>query len=120
MSYSNNTDYTSTLTIIPPNQNIGTVTCKEDIGASKTFVRPQDDRILINQRKVMNRPSVLAINGTMMKTIETGIVPLQILLSTHTKKGNILEGLSNSSLLSIGQLYNNDCIAVFDKMYLHI
>ena len=36
------------------------------------------------------------------------------------KKRNVLEGLSNASLLSIGQLCDDDCIAVFDKRHLRI
>ena len=32
----------------------------------------------------------------------------------------MLEGLSNASLLSIGQLCDDDCVAVFDKGHLRI
>lgn len=55
-----------------------------------------------------------------MSTIESGILPLHGLLSNTAKKANVLDGLNNASLLSIGQLCDDDCIAVFNKRYLHI
>ena len=76
--------------------------CKADSGASKTYIKPQDKGILQNFQRFINGPEVLVPNGTNMYTIETGYLPLHKLLSTHAKKDNILEGLSNVLLLSIG------------------
>ena len=90
------------------------------MGASKTYIKPQDKAILQNCQKVINGPKVLVPNGTNMRTIETGYLPLHKLLSTHAKNANILEGLSNALLLSIGKLCDDNCIAVFDKRTLHI
>ena len=35
-------------------------------------------------------------------------------------QGNVLGGFNNASLLSIGQLCNNECIALFDKRHLRV
>ena len=55
-----------------------------------------------------------------MKTIGTGILPQNALLSKIAQTGNVLKGLKNSSLLSIGKLYDDNCIAIFSKFRLRI
>ena len=55
-----------------------------------------------------------------MGAIKSGILPLHDLLSTTVKQASVLEGLSNASLLSIGQLCDDNCIAIFDKQNLHV
>ena len=105
----------STLTVIPPNYSIQIVTCKADSSASKTYIKPQEKSILQQRITVTNGPQVIVPNGANMRTIETGCLPLHKLLSKHAQKANIVEGLGNASLLLIGQLCNDDCIAVFDK-----
>ena len=70
--------------------------------------------------KLTNRPRFLVPNGDNLRTIENGFLPLHRLLSTHSKKGHMLEGVSNTSLLSIGKLCDDDCVAVFDKQHLCI
>ena len=68
----------------------------------------------------MHGPTVNIPNGDHMKTIEYGTLPLHHSLSTTAKQGNVLKGLNNASLLSIGQLCDDECIAVFDKRHLHV
>ena len=89
--------------------------CTADLGASKAYIKPQDKAISQNCQKIINGPQVLVPNGINMRTLESGYLPLHKLLSTHAKKANILEGLSNALLLSIGQLCDNYCIDFFDK-----
>ena len=59
-------------------------------------------------------------NGDKLRAIENDLLPLHYLLSEHAKKAHILEGLSYVSLLSIGKLCDDDCVAVFDKTHLCI
>ena len=114
-----NTHIHTELTVIPPNYS-SNVCLKADTGASKSYIRPKDKNILHNRINVTKGPSVQIPNGTNMKTIEKGILPLHGILSDRAKTGNIIEGLNNASLLSIGQLCDDNCIAIFDKRYLHI
>ena len=43
------------------------------------------------------------------------LVPLAKELSTKAKVGHIFDGLQSGSLISIGQLCNDDCVALFMK-----
>ena len=99
------------ITVIPPLQ-CKKIICKADSGESKTYIKPKDGSILNNRNKITNRPTVDIPNGDYMKTIESGTLPLHHLLLSAAKQCNVLEGLNNVSLLSIGQLCNNECIAV--------
>lgn len=49
-----------------------------------------------------------------------GALPLSSNLSFKAKNSYILDGLQNSSLLSIGQLCDDDCTVIFDKKNLHV
>ena len=55
-----------------------------------------------------------------MKTTEIGIAPIHQLLSCAAQQANVLEGLSSVTLISIGQLCDNYCDAIFDKRSLQI
>ena len=115
----NNTCVNQTLTGIPPNLS-SSICLKADTGASKTYVRPTDKKILQQRRSIANGPQVQIPNGANMRTIESGLLPLHTILSDKARTGNVIDGLNNASLLSIGQLCDDNCIAVFDKRCLHI
>ena len=114
-----NTCFDQKITIIPSNYS-SSICFKEDTGASKTYVRPTDKIILQERMNVLNGPKVQKPNKSNMKTVQSGILPLHKLLSNKAQTGNVLEGLNNAPLLSIGQLCDDNCITVFDKQYLHI
>ena len=99
----NNTCVNKTLTEIPPKHN-SSICLKADTGASKTYVRPMDKDILQQRATIKNGPKVQIPNGVSMTTTETGILPLHQNLSTQAQSGNVINGLNNASLLSIGQL----------------
>ena len=106
------------LTSIPPKQN--SVILKADSGATKTYLRPQDQVAIINKQKTPNGPRVGIPNGMKMNTIAKGHLPLHHLLTNKACQANIIKGLNNASLLSIGQLCDDDCVAIFDKRFLNI
>ena len=115
-----NTYLQSTLTTIPPKYNKNEVILKADSGASKTYIRPQDQHILNKKQLTTKGNEVTIPNGTSMTTTTTGILPLHPSLSYHATIGNVLKGLNNVSLLSLGQLCDDDCIAVLDKRFLTV
>ena len=106
------------LTVIPP--HLPSITLKADTGASKNYIKPNEKYILSERKQISNGPQVKLPDGTAMSTLETGILPLDQFLSKTAKTGNVLQGLTNSSLLSIGQLCDDNCIAVFSKFKLNI
>ena len=110
MSRSNiiNMCYTNELTVIPPKQEVQSVICKADSGASKTYFKPTDKHILENCKRIRHGPQVGLPNGLIIKTTKIGTLPLHNLLSESSRQANVLDGLSNSSLISIGQLCNDE------------
>ena len=106
------------LTVIPPKPS--TIVLKADTGASKNYIKPNEIHILSNTENTNNGPRVNLPDGSTINTIGTGILPLNALLSKIAQTGNVLKGLTNSSLLSIGQLCDDNCIAIFSKFRLRI
>jgi hypothetical protein len=49
-----------------------------------------------------------------------GHLPLHPSLSTKAKTAHALDGMTNSSLVSLGQLCDDDCVAVLDKRQLQV
>jgi hypothetical protein len=48
------------------------------------------------------------------------VLPLHPSLSKEAKTAHVLDGVTNASLISIGQLCDDDCIAVLDKQKLQV
>ena len=46
--------------------------------------------------------------------------PLASSLSAHAKKSHIFDGLHSSSLISLGQLCDDDCVAILDKNEINV
>ena len=55
-----------------------------------------------------------------MDATKTGSIRISRILSTHTKKAHIFDVLQSASLISLGQLCDNDCIAILDKNKINI
>ena len=129
--------YTTTPTTIPPTNH--TVICKADSGATRNYFTERDAYILNQKQEIKNGPKVGLPNGTTLEAHLRGNIPDSNLLNGTTLanylRGNILtsnlltpkalqahvfKGLTNSSLISIGQLCDDGCIAMFDKKKLHV
>ena len=54
-------------------------------------------------------------DSTNIRVIHQGMLPLPNVLSDAAKTVQVLPNLSNSSLLSIGQLCDNNCWGLFNK-----
>ena len=65
-------------------------------------------------------PSVQVANGDTIETRKRVIVPLAKELSTQAKVGHIFDSLKSGSLISIGQLCDDDCVALFTKFNVNI
>ena len=55
-----------------------------------------------------------------MSATRTGDIPLASSLSAHAKKSHIFDGLHSASLISFGQLYDDDCVAILYKNEVNI
>ena len=77
-------------------------------------------KICPNIPKTNSGPTVSTVKGKDTTTKHTGTVPLSPTLSQQAQQGNILNGIATGSLISIGQLCNDDCIAIFTKHHVKI
>ena len=74
---------------------------------------------LLHQTKSTNPISVRLPNGTAIKSTHQGLLPLTM-LPQAARQAHILPGLASHSLISIAQLCDNGCTALFDKQQCHI
>ena len=114
----NNTYYPTTPSPVAHTKSTSTtVTLKADSGASKHFLKQIDAHILANRHHGVGT-SVLLPNKEELHTTSAGTLPLSSVLPQQATLAHVLSGMSNSSLLSIGQLCDADCWALFNKRYL--
>ena len=95
------------------------VIVKGDSGATKHYWRPKDKRVL-NGIKEFQGPSVTLPNNANIKSAEKGNIPLSSKLTKTAKDASILPGLENSSLISLGQLRNDDREILLNKDLLFV
>lgn len=86
---------------------------KADTGASKNFIREQDQHFLQNIKQLRNGLSAKLPNNQCITPTSTGNLSLNPTLSTTAQSALVYPALKNLSLLSIGQLCDDDCLAVF-------
>ena len=90
---------------------------KANSGASSTYIRPTHQHYLRIIQKLQEGPAATLPDNTKMQASSKGILPLRESLETLAL---LYPGLINESLLSIGQLCNQGCVAIFDKYKLYI
>ena len=88
------------------------VVLKANTGASRHYFRKQDTSILKNVTKIKNGAKVHLPNNAVLESMMKGTLPFPG-LSNKATEVQILPTLTNTSLLSVGQLYNNNCTAIF-------
>ena len=90
---------------------------KGDSAASKNYWRQQDKEVL-NKIEKYQGPSVLLPNNATIASTERGQLPLSSLLSKEAKTAQILPQLASSSLISLGQLCDDNCVILLHKKVL--
>ena len=69
----------------------------------------------------MHGPRVNLPNGTILQAHLRGNIPMsEKNLSETARRAHVFNGLNNASLISIGRLCDDNCIAVFDRKELNI
>ena len=81
--------------------------CKADSGASKHYIRELDEDLLDNV-VVDDGPAVTLPDKSILKSNKSGFIPVPQ-LSQKARQAHIIPGLTNSSLLSMGQLCDDNC-----------
>jgi hypothetical protein len=74
----------------------------------------------IDVQDTTSGPSVQVANGNNIETTRRATIPLAKELSIKATTGHIFEDLKSGSLISIGQLCDDDCVALFSKYNVQI
>ena len=85
---------------------------KADTGASSTFLKHEHSKYLHNPINLTNGPKVYLPDSTTLSPNIQGTITLNDSLPNNFF---VLPGMKNESLLSIGQLCDHGCIAMFTK-----
>ena len=102
---------------VDPHQKIveNYITAKADSGASCHCFKKSDENILNNIQQDANGPTLLLPNLQQITAKSKGTLPLN--LSRKATTVNIFDekDLKNASLISLGQLCDDDCTVFLDK-----
>ena len=90
-----------------------------DSGASYNFLKENDPDILQNKKPLLKGPSAQFPDGTIISSTQDGYLPIPS-LSSNATHSLVYPGIQNSSLLSIGQICDDGCIAIFDSKLMRI
>jgi hypothetical protein len=71
--------------------------------------------VLTNLQTTPFGPTVMLPNSTNIQATHSGQLPFHPSFSEKAKTAHILDGITNASSISIGQLCDDDCIAVLDN-----
>ena len=85
-------------------------------GATGTFVASSDVPHLRQLQTLSNGPTVLSASGEVMTSTLHGTLPLSPLLSDVAQSAFVLDNLRTGTLVSLSQLCDDDCIAIFSKL----
>ncbi len=91
---------------------------KADSGASQHYIRATDAHILQNSCPVAG-PSVYLPDMEKITATHKGFLPISNLTSTATQ-AHVFPALKSASLLSLGQLCDDDCTILLNKYSLHV
>ena len=92
---------------------------KGDTGASRHYFRDNDKQALVNLKQCTHTTSVHLPDNSMIESNEVGNLPIPELSAAATTTA-IFPALTNSSLISIGQLCDDECTALLNKKEMKI
>ena len=126
MNQCNSTSYfnTNKISVISPSSNVHTLNtfsnaiAKGDSGARHYYISPKNEHIL-QSTMPSDVTSVLLPNNNVVHNSTTGILPLSNNLSPTAQTAHVIPEL-HSSLVSLGQLADDDCSVVLNKHKLSV
>ena len=107
-------------TLVPPNTHLANHTAIVDTGATGHYLDATAEQHCLDVQPTDTGPSVQVANGDNIETTKRATLQLSDSLSPQATTAHIFDDLKSGSLLSIGQLCDDDCIALFTKYNVHI
>ena len=110
---------THTSSEVPPPYTFtpNTIIAKGDSGATSHFIQSADQECLHNLKEQTGAPVTLPDKDIILPT-HTGTLQLSSHLSNKAQQTTVLPGLKRSSLVSLGQLCDDDCKVMLTKDHL--
>ena len=106
--------------VIPPNSTITANNSISYTGATSHYTQSSRQYVCTDNQKTTTSPTVRLDNGNAMTATQSVKIPLSTQLSKSATHGHVLDHLKNGSLISIGQLSNDDCAAIITKYHVQI
>ena len=118
-----NNSLISTSSVNPPNntlaKNNSCIKATFDSGASGHYLRPTDLKIAHDITSEPG-PTVTMPNLQTVTATKKAQLPLSPSLPSNAQSAHVLPSLQSATLLSVGQLCDNDCDVVFRKEKVHV
>ena len=92
---------------------------KADTGASAHYIKNDDKSFLLNVQPSLHPKQVQLPDETIIESTHDATLPING-ISNFAKEATIFPDLTSASLLSIGQLCNDDCTAIFTKQNMKV
>ena len=95
--------------------DLNIIKVKMDSGASKHFFKMSHLKSLKNVQKLINGPIAHLPNNTQVRATHKGTVHIHEDISAKASEVLVFPHIKNESLISIGQLCDDNCIVIFTK-----
>lgn len=93
---------------------------KADTGASRHFIKEKHQEYLSNLTEIDNGPCATLPDNTKIHPTYVGELPITATMTKQAKEALVYPKIENESLLSIGQLCDDNCVAIFTRQNLYI
>ena len=91
---------------------------KGDSGATSHYIK-ESEATLLASRTSTNGPKVTLPDGLTLQGSEKGHLPLSTKLTSISTTATVMPGMTNASLLSLGQLCDDNCSILLNKKNLY-
>ena len=110
-----------TIPVVPPKTYVREkITAKADSGATRHYIRHEDAMVLHEQQVDTQGPIVTLPDNTTITASKRGQLQLSTKLSPTAKTAHVLDNLHSASLVSVGQLCDDDCKVQFSKEHVKV
>jgi len=106
--------------LIPNNNNQSQFVVKLDSEETQNYIKTTYKQLMRNITSLQNGPKAILPNQTTIQADSMVILPLHHFLSNEAQTAYSFPNLTNESLLSVGQLCDDDCEVLFDKKKVQI
>jgi hypothetical protein len=80
----------------------------------------KDQQILTNLQATPFGPTVMLPDSSNIQATHSGQLPFHPSFSEKAKQAHVLDGITNASLISLGQLCHDGCVAILYKAKIKI